>query len=221
MSNKISVQDFRTIVRALSAAYPRDNFIPDEYSFNLWYTRLQDIPYLTLKRAADNYIMTNRYAPTIADMRTYAQDMDIAVDMLAAQAWDQLLRALRMSYAPESEQVWNDLPEITKQCVGGYATFRAWGNTDTASLESVQRPMFIKRFEVYQSRERKELSVPEGLRKKPLPSLSGSEHTAIEYKSEEHVKEPAKPSGRSRADDLAELRKRLYGGKNGDKTTDN
>jgi len=198
-------------VRALSAAYPRDNFIPDEYSFNLWYTRLQDIPYLTLKRAADNYIMTNRYAPTIADMRTYAQDMDVAFDMLAAQAWDQLLRALRMSYAPESEQVWKELPEITKQCVGGYSTFRAWGNTDTASLESVQRPMFIKRFEVYQSRERKELSVPEGLRKKPLPSLSGSEHKAIEAKLMEQPKSTRQPSGKSRADDLAELRKRLYG----------
>lgn len=205
MNNKISVQDFRTIVRALSAAYPRDNFIPDEYSFNLWYTRLQDIPYLTLKRAADNYIMTNRYAPTIADMRTYAQDMDVAFDMLAAQAWDQLLRALRMSYAPESEQVWNDLPEITKQCVGGYATFRAWGNTDTASLESVQRPMFVKRFEVYQSRERKELSVPEGLRKKPLPTVETMAGTqkAIEADTEKRESVPAP------ADRMKKLRERL------------
>ena len=213
MNNRINIEDFRQIMHVLTAAYPNSKLIPDEFTFNLWYTRLQDIPYLTLKRAADNYIMTNRYAPTIADMRTYAQDMDVAFDMLAAQAWDQLLRALRMSYAPESEQVWKELPEITKQCVGGYSTFRAWGNTDTASLESVQRPMFIKRYEVYQSRERKELSVPEGLRKKPLPSISGSEHTAIEYKAEEHVKEPAKPSGRSRADDLEELRKRLMRGK--------
>ena len=212
MNNKISVQDFRTIVRALSAAYPRDNFIPDEYSFNLWYTRLQDIPYLTLKRAADNYIMTNRFAPTIADLRSYAQDMETAFDMLAAQAWDQLLRALRMSYAPESEQVWNGLPDVTKQCVGGYATFRAWGNTDTASLESVQRPMFIKRFEVYQSRERKELSVPEGLRKKPLPVNMTAEQKTIDYRLETPDKAPAKPSGRSRADDLAELRKRLRRG---------
>lgn len=215
MNNRINIEDFRQIMHVLTAAYPNSKLIPDEFTFNLWYTRLQDIPYLTLKRAADNYIMTNRYAPTIADMRTYAQDMDVAFDMLAAQAWDQLLRALRMSYAPESEQVWNDLPEITKQCVGGYATFRAWGNNDTASLESVQRPMFIKRFEVYQSRERKELSVPEGLRKKPLPSLSGSEHKAIEVKPVEQPKPTRQPSGRSRADDLAELRKRLMRGNNG------
>ena len=205
MNNRINIEDFRQIIHVLTAAYPNSKLIPDEFTFNLWYTRLQDIPYLTLKRAANNYIMTNRYAPTIADMRTYAQDMDVAFDMLAAQAWDQLLRALRMSYAPESEQVWKELPEITKQCVGGYSTFRAWGNTDTASLESVQRPMFIKRYEVYQSRERKELSVPEGLRKKPLPSISGSEHTAIEEKPVT----PDKNRTEAPADKMAELRRRL------------
>lgn len=41
----------------------------------------------------------------------------------------------------------------------------------------------------------------------------GSEHTAIEYKAEERVREPAKPSGQSRADDLADLRRRLMKGK--------
>ena len=43
----------------------------------------------------------------------------------------------------------------------------------------------------------------------------GSEYKAIEYKPEEQDKEPAIPSGRSRADDLAELRKRLMRGNNG------
>ena len=119
------------------------------------------------------------------------------------------MRALRNAYAPESERIWNELPDITKQIVGGYATFRAWGNTETASLESVQRPMFVKRFEELQNRIRKEGAVMERFRE-PLPSLSGSEHTAIEYKAETEDREPAKPSGRSRADDLAELRKRLY-----------
>lgn len=38
----------------------------------------------------------------------------------------------------------------------------------------------------------------------------GSEYKAIECMSEEQDKEPAILSGRSRDDDLAELRKRLY-----------
>lgn len=206
MKNRVSVQDFRTIIRALSAAYPRDNFIPDEYSFNLWYSELQDIPYIALRRAADNYIQTNRYAPTIADMRAYATDMENAFDMLASQAWDQLLRALRYSYAPESERVWNELPEITKKCVGGYATFRSWGNTTNETLEAVQRPMFLKRFDVFQSRERTEQSLPPEVRKKPLPVIGcvqAGEQAAIEHIPEKRETTPA-PSSRMDA-----LRKRL------------
>lgn len=208
MKNKISVEDFRTIIRGLSAAYPKDNFIPDEYTFNLWYTTLQDIPYPTLHKASLNYIMTNRYAPSIYDLRAYAQDVNSAIDMLASQAWDKLFKALRYSYAPESEQVWNNLPEITKQCVGGYSTFRAWGNTELSALESVQRPMFVKRFEALQARERKESAVPEGLRKKPLPAIEKMAGTqkAIEADTEKRDAVPA-PS-----DHMKKLRERLGGG---------
>ena len=166
---------------------------------------MQDIPYPTLHRALLNYIMTNRYAPTIADMRAYVQDMETALETLASQAWDQLLRALRDAYAPNSEEVWNGLPETIKQCVGGYATFRAWGNTDTGALESVQRPMFMKRFEVFQKRDRTEARVPEGLRKKPLPMIStmAGVQKAIEadIEKQEAVSAPA--------DKMEQLRKRL------------
>lgn len=166
---------------------------------------MQDISYPTLHRASLNYIMTNRYAPTIADMRAYVQDMETALETLASQAWDQLLRALRYSYAPESEQVWNELPEITKQCVGGYATFRSWGNTENSALESVQRPMFLKRYEVIQKRDRIEQSVPDGLRKKPLPTIEtmAGEQKAIEADTEKREPVPAP------ADRLAKLRERL------------
>ena len=209
MKNKLSIEDFRTLVRALQAAYTRESFIPNEYTFNLWYTTLQDIPYPSLNKACQNYIMTNKFPPTIADIRQLAYDMSAQPEELSSQAWNQLLRALREAYAPNSEQVWEQLPEITKNIVGGYATFRAWGNTELSALESVQRPMFLKRYEEMQYRVRREAAIPEPIRK-PLPSLTSSEHTAIEYKSEEQPKEPAKPSGRSKADDLAELRKRLY-----------
>ena len=43
----------------------------------------------------------------------------------------------------------------------------------------------------------------------------GSEHKAIEAKPVEQPKLTRQPSGKSRADDLAELRKRLMRGNNG------
>ena len=182
MKNRLAVEDFRTIVRGLQAAFPRDNFIPNEYTFNLWYTALQDIPYPSLNRASTSYIMSNRFPPTIADIRQLAYDLSAQPDELPSAAWNQLLRAFREAYAPDSEAVWEQLPDITKKIVGGYATFRAWGNTELSALESVQRPMFVKRFEEYSQRERQAAAIPQALRK-PQPALpEPPEKPAIEEK---------------------------------------
>lgn len=183
MQNRITMDDFKVIVKILKAAYPRDNFIPNEYTFNLWYKALQDIPYPTLNKAATNYVMTNKFPPTIADMRSLAYRLTNRPDMMSSAAWNQLIRALRQSYSPDAETYWEQLPERTKSIVGGFTTFRAWGNTSLESLESVQRPMFIKRWEEYQRREMTEAAIPAGLRT-PQPALEGTTHNKIEDKQE-------------------------------------
>ena len=183
MQNRISMDDFKVIVKILKAAYPRDNFIPNEYTFNLWFKALQDITYPTLNKAVTNHIMTNKYPPTIADIRSLSYRLTNRPDMMASAAWNQLIRALRQSYSPDAETYWEQLPERTKLIVGGFTTFRAWGNTSLESLESVQRPMFIKRWEEYQRREMTEAAIPAGLRT-PLPTLPQEPHAQIEDKQE-------------------------------------
>lgn len=199
------------ILEHIKTMYGKD-YTPD--TIKLWAGTLQDISFTEASYALVSWFKHEHWPPLPADIREKVYNLKSEPDVLASQAWDQLLRALRNAYAPESERIWNELPEITKQIVGGYATFRAWGNTETASLETVQRPMFMKRFEELQRRIRKEAAVDEKFRE-PLPALPGSEHKAIETKPMEQPKPTRQPSGKSRADDLAELRKRLMRGNNG------
>ena len=180
-------------------------------TIKLWTAVMKDISFTDASHALCSWFESEHWPPLPADLRAKIYNLHTEPDVLASSAWNQLLVALRMSYALESEKVWNELPEITRQIVGGYATFRAWGNTETASLESVQRPMFMKRFEELQKRIRKESALPESLRE-PLPSLSAAEHKAIESKPVTEDKAPAQPSGRSRRDDLEALRRRLMRG---------
>lgn len=183
MRNRVSFEDFKVVMKGLVTAYPQQNFLKDEYAWNLWYTALQDIPYPTLNKACTNYVMTHRYAPTIADIRELSYRLSNAAPMMAPNAWNQLIRALRQAYAPDSETVWDQLPDITKRIVGGYSTFRQWGNTSLETLESVQRPMFIKRFEEYQRREMTDAITPASVRL-PQPALPDSpKREQIEQKS--------------------------------------
>ncbi len=193
------------ILAFICNAYPNTQHLQSDDAVEVWTRGLKDLTYNDASHAVSAWILSEKWCPTIADLREKAFNLHTPADVMASQAWNQLIRALRMSYAPESERVWNDLPEITRMIVGGYSTFRQWGNTDTDSLESVQRPMFIKRYEEYQRRERKEASLPSMLRE-PKPMIEQREVKAI--KTAEHVgKGIAAPS-----DMMDSLRRRLRGG---------
>ena len=202
MVNRLSRDDFKVVVASLKSAFP--SWKMDELTFNLWYTTLQDIPYPTLNKAAMNYIMTNKYNPTIADLRELSYRLSTDAPMLAPAAWNQLIRALRQAYSPDSEMYWEQLPDLTKKIVGGYTTFRQWGNTSLETLESVQRPMFLKRFEEYQRREMMDKITPISIRP-PQTAIPTTPRTElIEEKKGDGVEAPEEM--------LRKLKERLNGG---------
>ncbi len=201
MVNRLSRDDFKVIMASLKSAYPSWNI--DEHGLNLWYKTLQDIPYPVLNKAAVNYVMTNKFAPTIADLRELSYRLSNDAPMLAPSAWNQLIRALRQAYSPDAEMYWDQLPPITKKIVGGYATYRQWGNTSLETLESVQRPMFIKRFEEYQRREMMDAITPVAVRPPQTAIPETPQRNLIEEKKQGGVEAPE--------DLMKKLRERLKG----------
>ena len=201
MVNRLSKDDFKVIMASLKSAFPTWNI--DQHGLNLWYSTLQDIPYPTLNKAALNYVMTHKFAPTIADLRELSYRLSTDAPMLAPAAWNQLIRALRQAYSPDSEMYWDQLPDLTKKIVGGYSTFRQWGNTSLETLESVQRPMFIKRFDEYQRREMVDKITPVSVRP-PQTAIPTTPRTElIEERKSEGVEAPE--------DLMKKLRERLGG----------
>lgn len=188
MVNRLSKDDFKIVMASLKSAYP--NWSIDQHGVNLWYSTLQDIPYPTLNKAALNYVMTHKFAPTIADLRELSYRLSTDAPMLAPAAWNQLIRALRQAYSPDSEMYWDQLPDLTKKIVGGYTTFRQWGNTSLETLESVQRPMFIKRFDEYQRREMVDKITPVSVRPPQTAIPETPQKNLIEEKKQGGVEAP-------------------------------
>lgn len=194
----------------IRTAYRDAEYLNKPEAVELWTRALADISFADASHAISAWICEERWPPTIADIRAKVYNLRTAPDVMSSQAWDQLLRALRLSHAPEAEKVWEELPEATKLTVGGFHTFREWGNTDTTFLESVQRPMFMKRFELMQAKARKEGAIPKPFRE-PVPALEERNKPAIEDKADQHEGRRAVPAP---ADMMAELRRKL-GGKAG------
>ena len=214
MKAKTQIEDFRVVMRGLMAAYPKDNFIPNEYTFNLWYATLCDIDFPTLTRAAKSYIMSNKFPPGISDIRQIAYDLDSPADELAAEEWVRLTRALGHAGSPEAADYWNRLPEITKEIIGGFSEFREWSLMPTVDLMTVQRPMFIKRYEEKSKLRRLRGAVPTALRT-PVKELTAATVARLEEHSQDASKGAVQPEYRPSGapkDKLEELRRRLRDG---------
>ena len=204
MKTTISLDDFRTVIRGLSAAYTSNDFIPNEYTFNLWYKALHDIDYVTLNKAAQAYMMTNKFPPTIADIRRIAFDLVLPADEIAAEEWQRLMKALGQAGRPDAMEYWKALPEITREIVGGFSEFREWSLLPITDLMTVHRPMFIKRYEERMKRKRLTAPLPVQLRN---PERMLEEH--LPPLIENRKQPPTRQGTAAPADMIEKLRERL------------
>ena len=68
-------EEFAVLVKAMKAVYSSENFIADKDAFNVWYGLLQDLPYEQANLAIQKYMTSERFPPTIADIRTKATEI--------------------------------------------------------------------------------------------------------------------------------------------------
>ncbi len=65
-------EEFKILCKIMKAVYPQPTFLPDAYAFKVWYELLEDLDYTVAQAAIEKYILTNKFPPTIADIREYA-----------------------------------------------------------------------------------------------------------------------------------------------------
>ena len=174
----VTRDDFKLIVRAIRQLYTRKTVdsngnvtvvqdpIPDQYTFNLWYSLLQDVDYPTLQKATQIYMQQNRFPPSPADIRSIVADIQNGPQEGAAVAWENVMRAL--SRANPTEE-FAKLPDIVQRVVGGPGTLREWSRMDSTSLQSVQRPGFLKEYERIRNSQRKQAALQPSFRQDELP----------------------------------------------------
>jgi hypothetical protein len=66
---QLNFEDFKKIAKGLRSVYTSNNLLADVDSLKMWYAMLKDIPYEVLSAAVQKYISTNKFPPTIADLR--------------------------------------------------------------------------------------------------------------------------------------------------------
>ena len=153
----MNAKEFGFLADAIKTYFPRDNVLPTENAMRLWYEELKDIPYQLAHTALRKYVSTNKFAPTIADIREQVAELNNQneEELNETAAWSLVLKAIRRS-TYYSEEEFAKLPATVQRAVASPKQLREWAtleDVDGKTLTVIQSN-FQRSFRVEQQRER-------------------------------------------------------------------
>lgn len=149
----LAKEDFRTLIKGLKAFYPQEQFIPDADAMAVWYRLLNDIPYNVLSAAINMHVTTNKFPPTVAELRVAsARLMQTKNEISDLEAWAMVRRAVsRSTYYADEE--FEKFPELIKKSVGASSNLREWAQVPIDTLDTVIQSQFLRSYRGMVARE--------------------------------------------------------------------
>lgn len=160
-------EEFRTLVKGMKAVYPQPTFIPDKDAFDVWYGLLKDLPYEVASVAIQKHMLTEKFPPTIADIRSKAGEITAPQheEMGELEAWALVYKAICNS-GYHAEEEFAKLPEACQIAVGKPANLKEWGMMDISQVSSVQQSHFVRNYRAAVQRMKEEAKIPESVRRR-------------------------------------------------------
>ena len=181
-------EEFKTLVKAMKAVYAQPTFIPDQDAFNVWYGLLEDLSYKQVNIAVQKHMLTERFPPTIADLREKSNEVieKQLEEMSELEAWSLVRKAIGNS-GYHSEEEFQKLPEACKIAVGTASNLREWALMDSDQVATVEQSHFIRNYRTAVKRLSEEKKIPESLRK--LIAAEREKHSLIERRKQAEIEE--------------------------------
>lgn len=185
-------EEFKTLVKGMKAVYAQPTFIPDQDAFNIWFELLKDLPYQQANIAIQKYMLTEKFPPTIADIRSKAMEIVAPMDesMSELEAWSLVHKAIRNSIYNADEE-FAKLPEACQRAVGNPATLTEWATMEQDEVSTVEQSHFIRNYRTAVARMKEEAKLPDnvkllisGIREKAVGALPQKEVAVIEDKTD-------------------------------------
>ena len=153
----MTVDEFTKLAAAIKTYFPRDNILPTDAAMELWFDSLKDLDYQSASLSLRRYVATNKFPPTIADIRGNAVFEEEENEM---RAWGLVQRALRNS-GYHAEEEFEQLPPAVQRAISSPGQLREWARLEIGGGDwNVMQSNFMRtyRTELAREKERKRLS---------------------------------------------------------------
>lgn len=152
-------REFSNIAMAIRTYYPKEQILPNEQAMELWYRELCDIPYEVAEAGLRKWVATNKWSPTIADIRELASTIQNGEVPDWGEGWEQVLLAIRRFGMYRIGEAMETFDPITKRCVERLG-FR---NLCVSENIATDRANFRMIYEQMAQRKQKEAQIPQAL----------------------------------------------------------
>ena len=152
--------EFKILVKGMKAVYPQPTFIPDQDAFNMWYALLGDLAYDVCSVAIKQYMLTNKFPPTVAEIRELTASIENGEPMTWGESWERAMTAVRRYGSYNQVEAMNSLDPLTRKCVDSIGFMQLCMSENIM----VERAHFQKIFEIFAKREQVDKQIPLALR---------------------------------------------------------
>ena len=156
----MTFEEFKVLAKAMKAVYVTDKFLPDADALRVWYQMLKDLDYLPTQAAIQKYMATNKFPPTIAEIRASVNQVQTGETPDWGSGWYEVNRAIRRyGYCREAEAL-NMLPPLARAA----AERIGWKDICMSENPEAIRAQFRQVYESMSKRETERLQIPPALR---------------------------------------------------------
>ena len=109
--------EFGLLAAAIRTYYPKENILPNKESMELWFRELQDIPANVAEAALRKWVATNKWSPSIAELRETAAEVQNGEIPDWGEGWERVLTAIRKYGSYREREALESLDPMTRTCV--------------------------------------------------------------------------------------------------------
>ena len=157
----MTFEEWKKLVKGLKSVYTSERFLPDREAVQIWYSMLKDMDYKVLSIAAQKYMVTGKFPPTVAELRECAVEvLEPKVKEDYSHGWEQVMKAVSKYGYCGAEEALASMDPVTRKCVKRLG----WKNICTSENQIADRANFRQIYEQEKRRHREHLQLPEAVR---------------------------------------------------------
>lgn len=164
----MTTEEFSLWASAVKTYYPQSQVLPNAQAMELWYRQLQDLPYQVACAILEKWVATEKWPPSIADIRGLAATVNMGEVPTWAEAWQKANNAIRRYGSYSEKEALESLDPLTRK------TVECLGYRELCLSENqiADRANFRQAYETLAKRQMEYERVPEATRIR-LESMTG------------------------------------------------